>query len=64
MYIGTARRTLFVDEPNEWNGFVREITATFEDGNEQVDMDDVCDIIMRIYRMRASLALTLKLGRE
>jgi uncharacterized protein YeaO (DUF488 family) len=63
MFIGNARRKLFVDEPNEWNEFVREISAALEDDQEQVDIDDVCDVLMRIYRRRASQALW-QLGRE
>jgi len=57
MFIGDARRKLFVDEPNEWNGLVRDISAALEDDQEQVDMDDVCDVIRRVYRNRASQAL-------
>lgn len=52
-FIGDVRRRLFVDHEDEWNGVVREITASLEFRGEQVDASRVCAEIAKFYRSRA-----------
>lgn len=56
VFIGTLRRRLFIPVDHEWNGVVRDITATFEH-EEMVDPARVEAEIAKFYRNRATLAL-------
>jgi hypothetical protein len=56
-FIGDVRRRLFIEEPHEWNGIVRDITARCETGEMRVDPDLVATKLNEFYRGRASLAL-------
>jgi hypothetical protein len=55
-FIGTVRRRLFIDEPHEWNGVVRDVTAKMECPGKLVDAEQVCKFIVRFYRERAHWA--------
>jgi hypothetical protein len=51
--IGIVRRGLFISEPHEWNGIVRDITAQLERPGELVDAEKVCIFLADHYRQKA-----------
>jgi hypothetical protein len=57
LFIGDLRRQLFISVDHEWNGVVRDITASCETSGERVDSIEVCSKIAKFYRGRASIAL-------
>ena len=51
-FIGMVRYRLFIDEPHEWNGVVRDITAQLEH-EETVNTEMVIIQLAEFYRARA-----------
>jgi len=52
-FIGDVRRRLFVAEPHEWNGVVRDITAQMERPGMLVDAEKVSIFMADHYRQKA-----------
>jgi hypothetical protein len=57
MFIGDARRKLFISGTHEWNGVVRDITASVETEGEQVNMEEVEEKIKDFYIAKAHWAI-------